>query len=292
GRFVLNRSGVIDTGASLPIFFVTVPTNAYLVTLSEYHNFTPTMVNELRLGYNRQSTIDPVGNFTFPGLDQFPNIGLNELGGVNIGPNGNFPQFGYQNTYQLTDNVTWTKGAHSIKVGFDGIRNISPQSFTQRSRGDYEYNYLSDYLLDFQPDYIAQRSAGNPIYWGNRWLFGWYANDSWKVSPNLTINLGLRYEYDTVPAGEQQQSLNQVANAPGLITFGVPQPQTDNFMPRVGFAYSPGTSGKTSIRAGFGINYDVLFDNFGLLTLPPELSTTQDVTGKGGSNFLANGGLP
>jgi hypothetical protein len=63
-------------------------------------------------------------------------------------------------------------------------------------------------------------------------------------------------------------------------------------MPRIGIAYSPGTNGKTSIRAGFGINYDVLFDNLGLLTLPPELSTTQDVTGNGGSNFLANGGLP
>ena len=63
-------------------------------------------------------------------------------------------------------------------------------------------------------------------------------------------------------------------------------------MPRVGFAYSPGTSGKTSFRGGFGINYDVLFDNLGLLTLPPELSTTQDVTGSGTGSFLATGGLP
>ena len=50
-------------------------------------------------------------------------------------------------------------------------------------------------------------------------------------------------------------------------------------MPRIGVACSPGTNGKTSVRAGFGINYDVLFDNLGLLSLPPQLSTTQDVTG-------------
>ncbi len=291
-RYVLNRTGAIDTAASLPTFFVTNPTNAYLATLSEYHNFSPTVINEFRFGYNKFNSPDVIGNQTFPGLDQFPNLVFNELGGVQIGPDSNAPQYTIQNYYQLTDNVTWNKGKHSIKVGFDGERNISPQSFTQRSRGDYEYNYLSDYLNDFTPDYIAQRSAGNPIYWGNRWLWGWYANDNWKVTPNLTLNLGVRYEYDTVPAGEGLQALNAVANVPGLITFAAPQAQKNNIMPRVGFAYSPGTSGKTSFRGGFGINYDVLFDNLGLLTLPPELSTTQDVTGSGGSNFLASGGLP
>ncbi len=293
GRFILNRSGVLNTGASLPTFFTTVPNNNYLLTLSEYHNFSPTVVNELRLGYNRNAQTEGVGNQTFPGLDQFPNIQFQgDLSGVQIGPNPNFPQYGYQNLYQLTDNVTWTKGAHSIKVGFDGERLISPQSFTQRSRGDYEYNYFSDYLFDFTPDYLAERSAGNPIYWGNRYLLGWYANDSWKVRPNLTVNLGVRYEYQTVPAGEKLQALNAIASDPGLITFHAPQPQTNNIMPRIGIAYSPGDSSKTSIRAGFGINYDVLFDNFGLLTLPPQLSVTQDVAGNGGSNFLASGGLP
>ena len=178
-------------------------------------------------------------------------------------------EFGYQNIYQGTRyHLTWT-GAHTIKAGFDGIRNISPQAFTQRSRGDYEYTTVANYLTDQIPDYLAQRSQGNPIYWGNRWLWGFFANDDWKIRPNLTINLGVRYEYDTVPAAENNQILNAVANVPGLITFGKPQPETNNVMPRIGVAYSPGTDGKTSIRAGFGINYDVLFDNLGLLTLPP-----------------------
>ena len=77
------------------------------------------------------------------------------------------------------------------------------------------------------------------------------------------------------------------------VSHNKPKAQTDNFMPRIGIAYSPGTSGRTSFRAGFGINYDVLFDNLGLLSLPPQLSTTQDVTGDLDiRNFLASGGLP
>ncbi|HEX4229142.1 MAG TPA: carboxypeptidase regulatory-like domain-containing protein [Bryobacteraceae bacterium] len=291
GRFILNRTGVIDTTANLPVFYQNSPANDYLIAFSEYHNFSPTVINELRLGYNRLSTSTPSGNFSFPGLDQFPNLVFYDLG-LQVGPNPSAPQYRYQNVYQLTDNITWTKGSHSFKFGFDGERNIAPQSFTQRSRGDYEYSSLSDYLFDFTPDYVAQRSTGNPVYWGNRWLFGWFANDVWKIKPNLTVNLGVRYEYETVPATENQQALNSIASVPGLITFGKPAPEDNNIMPRIGIAYSPGTSGKTSIRAGFGINYDVLFDNLGVLSLPPQLSTTQDVTGNGGSNFLANGGLP
>lgn len=291
GRFILNRNGSIDTAAALPVFFQTVPNNNYLVTFSEYHNFSSTLINEFRLGYNRNSTTTPAGNYSFPGLDQFPNLSFADIG-VTLGPDANAPQGGYQNTYQLTDNLSWTKGAHTLKFGFDGIRNISPQTFTQRSRGDYEYSFLSDYLYDFTPDQIAERSAGDPVYWGNRWLFGFYANDNWKVNKNLTVNVGVRYEYDTVPAGEQEQTLNAISSVPGLITFSAPKAQTNNIMPRVGIAYSPGTNGKTSIRAGFGINYDVLYDNLGLLTLPPQLSVTQNVTDNGGSNFLANGGLP
>lgn len=302
GRFISNRTGEIDTAATFPVFFQVVPDNSYLFALSEYHNFNPTVVNEFRAGYNRNSTQTAVGPQTFPGLDQFPNLAFNDLGGLQIGPDPNAPQGGYQNTYELTDNVTWTKGAHSFKFGFDGQRQISPQTFTQRSRGDYEYTYFSDYLLDFTPDYIAQRSQGFPIYWGNRNLFGWYGNDIWKIRPNFTLSIGLRYEYDTLPAAENEQDLNAVADVPGLIEFKSPSPEKNNFEPRIGIAYSPGTSGKTSIRAGFGINYDVLFDNLGLLSLPPELSTTVDVTachtaatclnGQPGTNFLATGGIP
>ncbi len=290
-RFILNRSGAIDTAASLPQFFGTVPTDSYVMTFSEFHTFSPTVTNEFRLGYNRLSQNFPVGNQVFPGLDQFPNITLYELGGVNIGPDPNAPQFTFQNTYQMTDNIAVQKGNHSLKFGFDGWRMIAPQSFTQRSRGDYEYTYLSDYLFDYNPDYLAQRSLGNVVYYGNRFLLAGYANDSWKIKPNFTINLGLRYEFETLPLSENLQSLNSAASVAGLINFRSPKTQNDAFMPRIGIAWSPGKSGTTTIRAGFGRTYDVLYDNQGLLSLPPQLSTTIDVTGLDQGGFLAGGGI-
>ncbi len=292
GRFILNRSGSIDATGFPAVFFGVQPTNAYLATLSEYHTFTPTLVNEFRLGYNRLNQNFPVfGNQSFPGLDAFPNINIYELNAA-YGPDPNAPQYTIQNLYQLTDNVTWTKGQHSFKFGFDGWSAISPSSFTQRSRGDYEWTYLSDYLFDNNPDGIAQRGLGDVTYYQNQQLLGFYGNDNWKVTPNLTINLGLRYEYLTVPLTENTQDLNASASVPGLIEFKSPTAQTTNFMPRVGVAYSPGTSGKTSIRAGFGITYDILYDNLGTLSLPPQLSTTIDLTGLNATGFLAGGAIP
>lgn len=297
GRFILNRSGTIDTAASLPVFYQTVPTNNYLVTLSEFHNFSPTLTNEFRLGYNRTSNTTPSGDYKYPGLDQFPNINIFELN-VQLGPDGNAPQFGYQNLYQLTDNVSFTRGRHSFKFGFDGWKQISPQAFTQRSRGDYEYSFLSDFLFDQYPDFLGERSVGNVTYYGDRFLTSFYGNDTWKVRPNFTINIGLRYEYNTIPYSETLQTVNSISSVPGLITFGKPTADKTNFMPRVGLAYSPGNNGNTSIRAGFGINYDVLYDNQGLLTAPPQFTSTIDVGGtdpeptQANVGFLAHGGIP
>jgi Carboxypeptidase regulatory-like domain len=290
-RFVLNRTGAIDTAANLPQFFLTSPTNAYVATFSEFHTFSPTLTNEFRLGYNRLAQDFPAGNFVFPGLDQFPNITLYELGGVNIGPDPNAPQFTYQNTFELTDNVALEKGNHSLKFGFDGWSSISPQSFTQRARGDYEWSYLSDYLFDYNPDYLAQRSLGNTVYYGNRFFLAGYANDSWRIKSNFTVNLGVRYEFETIPLSENSQDLNAAASVPGLIDFRSPKPQTNAIMPRIGIAWSPGKSGTTTIRAGFGRNFDVPYDNQGVLSLPPQLTTTVDVTGLNQGNFLANGGI-
>ncbi len=292
GRFILNRVGTVDSTGFPSVFYGVQPTNSYVATLSEYHSFTPTLINEFRLGYNRLNQTFPVfGNQSFPGLDSFPNINVYELNAA-YGPDPNAPQYTIQNLYQLTDNVTWTKGSHSFKFGFDGWSAISPSHFVQRSRGDYEWSFLNDYLYDNYPDGIAQRGLGNASYYQNQQLLGFYLNDTWKINPSLTINLGLRYEYLTIPLSENTQDLNASASVPGLIVFKSPTAQKTNFMPRIGIAYSPGTSGKTSIRAGFGLTYDVLYDNLGTLSLPPQLSTTVDVTGLDATGFLAGAGIP
>lgn len=292
GRFIYARQDAIDNAASLPAFFTQTPTRDYLVNLSEFHTFSPTVTNEFRLGYTRYSNTTPAGNFKFPGLDTFPNLTLDEYT-VNIGPDPNAPQFTIINTYQIVDNFAWVKGKHTLKFGFDGYRYISPQSFTQRVRGDYDWATLDAYLHDLSPDNFGERSAGNSIYYANQFNFGFYGNDDWKVTQNLTLNIGLRYEYTTVPYAERAQALNAESNVPGLITFGVPTPQLTDFQPRVGFAYSPGTSGNTVFRGGFGVGYDVLFDNLGILSLPPQLQQTNDTsTSNITPNFLATGGLP
>lgn len=121
-------------------------------------------------------------------------------------------------------------------------------------------------------------------------------NDNWRIRPNLTLNLGVRYEYTTVPYSERLQALNAIASVPGLINFASPQAPTNDFAPRIGIAWSPGTSGRTSIRAGFSEAFDVLFDNLGLLTVPPEIGTTNDCAPNFGTYpcptpFLAGGAI-
>jgi hypothetical protein len=292
GRFIENHISQIDNTAQLPIFYAARPTKSYLFTLAEYHTFSPNITNEFRFGYQRYNDTIPVPSFKFPGLDAFPNIMIDSLS-LDLGPDDNAPQFTVINSYQFVDNVNWMKGKHNIKFGADARKLIAPQQFTQRSRGDYDYSTLEIYLKDLTPDSLGERSLGAPTYYGDQIAQYYYVNDNYRLRPNLTVNLGLRYEYTTVPFGEHSQAQNSVADLPGFLNFRVPQTQKTNFAPRVGLAYSPGHSGNTSIRAGFGMAYDVLFDNIGVLSLPPEFSTTTDVNlASLAPNFLANGGIP
>ena len=294
GRFINNRSDSLDNLANLPVFWTTLPQRFYLVSLAHYHTFGPTLTNELRLAFNRFSQFYTVTNATFPGLDAFPNIQIDEDLGLQIGPDPSAPQYSIQNTYQLVDNLTWTKGRHTFKFGFDGRNVISPQHFIQRERGDYNWSNLQGYLNDTVPDDFGERNLGSTSYYGNQWATFLYGTDSWRIKNNLTINLGLRWERTTVPVGQNLQALNTLADVPGLISFHAPRTSNKNFAPKIGIAYSPGTSGRTSIRAGFGLAYDVIFDNVGSTAYPPQLSATYDVGDFPTifkAPFLARGGI-
>jgi Carboxypeptidase regulatory-like domain/TonB dependent receptor len=294
-RYIYNNEAATDSVAALPTFYTSQPFKYHLFTLSEYHTFTPNLLNEFRIGFNRYENELTAGNFSYPGLDSFPNLYFYDQGGIDVGPDDNAPQFTIQNLYQATDNVSWTKGRHTFKVGFDGRKYISPQGFTQRARGDYEWNNLDGFLHDTAPDAFGERSTGNHTYYGDQTALYGYANDTFRFSDKLTFNAGLRYEFTSVPVGERSQALNSVASVPGLINFHAPQPSYTSFAPRFGVEYAPDM--KTSIRAGYGIAYDVLFDNLGTLSFPPQYSSTQDVgsgsaPAVGSPNFLKNGGLP
>lgn len=294
-RYIYNTNPTLDNVSALPVFYTTQPNKFHLFTLSEYHTFTPNLTNEVRIGFNRFAQLYDAGNFKFPGLDAFPNLYFYDLGFIDVGPDDNAPQSTIQNLYQFVDNISWTRGKHQLKFGFDGRKYIAPQTFTQRARGDYEWDYLTEYLHDLAPTGFAERSTGNFIYYGDQTALYGYFNDTWHALPNVTINYGVRYEFTSVPVGERAQSLNAAASVPGLINFHAPQPQYKNFDPRVGVDWAP--DDKTSIRAGFGMAQDVLFDNLGLLSFPPQYSSTNDVgvppsPDFGDPNFLSNGGLP
>src|SRR5215470_14718264 len=125
-RDIYNQTSAIDISAELPVFFTNLPTVNHFATIQEVHNFSNTILNELRLGFHRSSTIIDTGNFSFPGLDSFPNIQIGDLN-LQVGPDPNGPQFAIQNTYQLVDDVSWTKGAHNFKFGTEVRKYISPQ---------------------------------------------------------------------------------------------------------------------------------------------------------------------
>ncbi len=226
----------------------------------------------------------------------FPNITLFDLGnGLNIGPDGNAPQFTIQNFYQFVDNVSIVKGKHTLKVGGEYRWYISPQGFTQRSRGDYEYNGTQVFLEDFAPDNFGQRSTGSSTYYGNQKAVYFFVNDTWRVNQHLSLNAGVRYEYTTTPIGENRQTLNAISDTPSILVpqagnqplvFGKVQPAKNNWAPRIGFAYSPGSSGTTSIRGGFGMAYDTLYDNIGSLAVPPQIGSTENVAAGLTANVL------
>jgi Carboxypeptidase regulatory-like domain len=302
-RFVKNDEGLIDTAATLPQFYLLLPTKQYLFSYTLLHTFTPALSNETRLSFRRSNAPVPVPSIAFPlaGFDQFPNVTVDEFG-ANIGPDPNAPQFTIENNYQVIDNVTWVRGNHSFKFGGDFRKLISPQSFVQRQRGDYEWGTLNNFLHDVAPDF-GERNVGANTYYGDQRLFFAFAQDDWRFRPNLTLNLGLNYAYQEVPFGARQQNLNSISSVPGVLEFNSPKAQKKNFAPRVGFAWSPnydnstlmgrlfGNQGKTSIRAGFSMAYDVIFDNIYILSSPPQFQQTKDVTGNE-TNFLAGGGIP
>ncbi len=291
-RDVYDQINAVDIAAELPVFFTQTPTVNHFATIQEVHNFAPSVLNEFRLGFHRTTTNLSSGNFKFPGLDTFPNIQIAELN-LQMGPDPNGPQFLIVNTYQVIDNLSWSKGNHNFKFGTEFRKYISPQQFTQRSRGDYDYSSLDLFARDITPNQLGERSTGNSNYYGDQIGFYWFANDNWKIRRNLSLNLGLRYEYTTVPFTERLQTLNQIANVPGVMTFGEPHYPTNAFAPRVGFAYTPGKDQKTVVRGGISMGYDVLYDNIGILSLPPEFGSTVDVNVNSlAPNFLANGGIP
>src|SRR6202043_1958735 len=238
----------------------------------------------------------------------FPNVEVDSLG-INVGPNGCSPQSTIVNTYQWVDDVTKTFGKHTVKAGVEVRNNIGPSDFLPRARGEWDYKTLQSFINDAVPTGAngALRGAGSGFFAADFKAIYGFVQDDWKVTPRLTLNLGLRYEFNGLPRDEKLQNLNAISNDPAFnLIFRTPKTQKDEWAPRVGFAYDPFGTGRWSIRGGIGYFYDITPVNFPQLSLPPQLQSEQNPTitcglvgqapawcpnATGGTGFLQGGGL-
>jgi hypothetical protein len=264
------------------------------------YSFTPSLLNHLIIGSNRSNSI----NFAYP---VFQNINYSEKLGIGNADSLNFPvltngvttQEGMPNNGDNIDNglravesITWQKGAHSFTFGTDDryqqyspINNNSPAiGFCAAQTSAYSGSSNNGNAL--ASELLGQACSGSQNVYAHQsrwisWYFSGYIQDDWKVTPNLTLNLGVNYSVD-VPRHEAENNTSNFSptaidpeyGVPGALVFGTTcqgcntkwaDTYYKDVAPRVGFAYSPPwLNNKTVLRGGFGILYGPLqYDDFG-----------------------------
>ncbi|MBM3759568.1 MAG: TonB-dependent receptor [Acidobacteria bacterium] len=273
GRFTFSNGNVIRQVTAKPPVNTTQERsrNQYL-TLEEQHIFTPTLVNTLRLSYARSvSEANNVRTVQIPRelnwLPQEP-FGYFTITGVVTEAAGDFrlPRNDYLNNYQWHNTMFWTKGAHGIRFGGEGQRMQFNQNTTSQQGGIVTFNGLENFLrgVPLSADFAVPGKI-DPVRGYRQSLFGFFLQDDYRAKPNLTINLGVRYEFITVPTEVNGKISNLRRVTDSALTIGSPwhsNPSLRNFSPRVGMAWDPFKSGKTSVRAGFGIFYDQILPRY------------------------------
>jgi hypothetical protein len=311
GRYLFNRGNSFnnDFGDAAAGYPVNVIALSQVALISWTHNLSSHMVNEARVGFGRLN-VDFGGNslntvptgdrldqgvtritFRFP--SQFVDPGssaitsgqfIPNLPFLGIGTATNLPQFRIVNTWQAQDNWNYVLGKHTIKAGVNWTYQRSPNGFLPTVNGAYRFDGwgnidaigLNNSFVLNQPDrvQIAQGPTQLDFREYDTFLYG---GDDWKISPNLTLNMGLTWSYYGQPANlfhdittKQQTGPNPFWNPalPASITTYPTYPTPKNsFGPSLGFAYSPQWGGfltghgKTVIRGGYRFLYDPPFYN-------------------------------
>jgi hypothetical protein len=258
--------------------------------VSEVHTFADNKIDEFKIGYGRwavQATPfffdeDLATQLGIPGINQsplgatggMPNIAISEYG--SLGDQDWFPELLRENNYQVLDTFTYLRGAHTFKFGADFKHRSHGMYQTQNPRGDLSFdqqftdapqdstggNALASFLLGYP---ISANRDGLKGSYGMSWKeISAFAMDDYRVTQHLTLNMGVRYDVFT----PEVEDHNRIANfdfatgqfvAPGVSGASKSanvKTDLNNVAPRIGFAFSPG-QGKTVLRGGFGIFYDL-----------------------------------
>lgn len=232
---------------------------------SAHHTWSPDSrtVNEARFNYTRfvlqDQFVDPV---------ELGNPAINgSVGTVFVNGLSSLGQFAFmrrqtaQNNFQWTDDVSHVMGRHSTKFGF-AVRRMQLNSGTIAPgfTGVLRFLSIPNFLAGNAVSY--NRNIGNPYIGQRATEYNFYAQDDWQIHPRLVLNLGLRYEYNTVPT----EVNNLIEERYRFL------PDRNNFAPRFGFAWRADRDGKTAVRGGYGIFYNVLELSFvGLTRFNPPL---------------------
>ena len=289
GRYLYDDSDSGGTGQ------VTPPGNtSRAVARSQAINLTltsvirPTLINELRTAWSRFASVSASDD---PASETIPSIEITELGmsGFNaannrtaIGLAVNLPQFRNNNTYQVQDNLAWTHGSHTTKVGVDVRRTQVKSFFVPTIRGRVAYSTLQNFvddIADLGTQVNRPLPGGQEIqyyYWYDSYYYG---QDEWRIRPNFTLTYGLRYELpgnnfdDLVPVNDRIVAAN--GNDERFRFTPVPETDTNNWQPRIGFNWNPRTESggmlgwltggdKLVIRGGYARTHDSNFININL----------------------------
>ena len=250
-RDVANFTSNTNFGALFAARQTTKDTN---LAASETHLFSGSVFNEVRFSYIRRDLQFPENDPTSPTATI--------TGFFTIGGSANFPQGRVQDSFQLSDIVTVHRGRHALKFGTDIRRVILDNEAAFDSKGTFTFPNFQDYMNNLAGTF--RQALQTASFTAKQWQTFWFAQDDFRVSSELTLNLGLRYEISSSPLGffgaTDPESL-------GALVPGPVQVDKNNFAPRVGFNWSPRSDnkligdGRTVFRGGYGRGYDVLFYN-------------------------------